>query len=304
MVFVTLAGWLSVVMLVPVSVLAIYQWALAMASLWPRSAAAAPRSAGMRRNRFVILIPAHNEEAGLSSTLRSVAALEYPADLVRVVVVADRCTDETAAAARRGGVNCFERTGGTPGKGAAIAWAIDRLRRDGAALRRARHRRRRHDRRCTTPRRVRSSARTRPRGTAGLQLPFESVGNPLHAHHRRHQRAAQRSLLRRKGTAWTFVDAERHWHVLQPSRARTPSLDGVFGRRGLGVLRSPAAQRRDDSFQSRCPDVGARVEGVQAGIVAAASLGERSPGGRRRGCRAGWSAKACSAAGWICSTPR
>jgi 1,2-diacylglycerol 3-beta-glucosyltransferase len=129
MVLVTLAGWMCLAILLPVSVLAIYQWLLAVAALWPHTAGL---STSARRNKFVILVPAHDEETGLSSTLRSIAAVDYPAGLAHVVVVADRCTDGTAAAARAAGVSCLERSEGTPGKGAAIAWAIDRLREVGA----------------------------------------------------------------------------------------------------------------------------------------------------------------------------
>jgi 1,2-diacylglycerol 3-beta-glucosyltransferase len=60
--------------------------------------------------------------------------LAYLPHLVRVVVVADRCADATAAVARDGGAECLERRDGPPGKGAAIAWAIDRLRESGAGF--------------------------------------------------------------------------------------------------------------------------------------------------------------------------
>lgn len=77
--------------------------------------------------RFLILIPAHNEERALPWTLESLAELQYPKELLQVVAVADRCNDATAAVARRHGAQCLERLSGPPGKGAVIAWAIHEL---------------------------------------------------------------------------------------------------------------------------------------------------------------------------------
>lgn len=123
---VTLLGAMCVAMLALVTLLTIYQWILATASVWSRSA---PRhSVVSERRRFVVLIPAHDEESGLSSTLLSIRDVVYPRELIHVVVIADRCHDGTATVARTGGAECFERTDGRPGKGAAIAWAVDRLR--------------------------------------------------------------------------------------------------------------------------------------------------------------------------------
>ncbi|PYN27440.1 MAG: hypothetical protein DMD99_02615 [Candidatus Rokuibacteriota bacterium] len=122
-------GWVCASTLLVLTLLAVYQWVLAVAALLP----ARPRTPGLHaaRSRFLVLIPAHNEESGLAETLRSLDKVEYPRDRTRIVVVADRCNDGTATLARRCGVDCLERTGGQPGKGAAIAWAIDELRRSG-----------------------------------------------------------------------------------------------------------------------------------------------------------------------------
>ena len=126
----TMLGWLCAVMLLAVSVLVLYQWVLAVAAMLPSRAR--PRAPGGDRTRFLILVPAHNEEAGLATTLRSLEEIDYPRDRTRIVVVADRCDDGTAALARRCGVECLERSSGPSGKGSAIAWAIDDLRRSGA----------------------------------------------------------------------------------------------------------------------------------------------------------------------------
>jgi cellulose synthase/poly-beta-1,6-N-acetylglucosamine synthase-like glycosyltransferase len=112
--------------------LAVYQWVLAVAAVLPARPRESPRDEAC--SSFLILIPAHNEEMGLAATLRSLGQLVYPERRIRIVVVADRCNDGTAAVARGFGVECLERSDGTPGKGSAIAWAIDALRVSGAAF--------------------------------------------------------------------------------------------------------------------------------------------------------------------------
>jgi len=125
----SILGWTCSALLLLVGLLALYQWVLALAAVLP----AAPRRVRRaRRSRFVLLIPAHDEETGLSSTLHSVQNFDYPSSHLRTVVVADRCHDGTASVARSLGVKCLERSGGAPGKGAAIAWAVDQLRAAGA----------------------------------------------------------------------------------------------------------------------------------------------------------------------------
>lgn len=56
----------------------------------------------------VILVPAHNEAAGIGVTLASIMA--QVADPQQILVVADNCTDNTAAIARRHGVRVLERS--------------------------------------------------------------------------------------------------------------------------------------------------------------------------------------------------
>lgn len=82
--------------------------------------------------RLLFLIPAHDEELLLERCLRSVLAVDHPPERLRVVVVADNCTDRTAAVARAcGGVECLERADAeNPGKPRALAWALKRIRLD------------------------------------------------------------------------------------------------------------------------------------------------------------------------------
>src|SRR5438445_4976157 len=126
----TILGWLCVAVFVPATLLVVYQWIFAVFSLYsPKTGVpAGPR----KRATFLILIPAHNEESSLPRTLENLQHLQYPKELVEIVVVADRCDDGTVAIAQRCGARCLERTTGPSGKGAAIAWAIEELRKSNA----------------------------------------------------------------------------------------------------------------------------------------------------------------------------
>jgi glycosyltransferase involved in cell wall biosynthesis len=64
----------------------------------------------------------------IASTLDSLRNLNYASERHRILVIADRCADGTAAVARSRNVQCFDRFEGQPGKGAALAWGIQEAR--------------------------------------------------------------------------------------------------------------------------------------------------------------------------------
>lgn len=66
-------------------------------------------SGSTRRWRFDIIVPAHNEAAGIERTLHSLLAIDWSGAQYRVVVIADNCTDATAALARACGALVCER---------------------------------------------------------------------------------------------------------------------------------------------------------------------------------------------------
>lgn len=108
-------------LLLPATVAAGY-YALLTAVGWRRPC---PVPLAEPRTRFAVLIPAHDEEAGLPRTLASVFAADYPAHLRRVLVVADNCRDGTAGVARRLGAAVVERTDpDRRGKGYALAFGL------------------------------------------------------------------------------------------------------------------------------------------------------------------------------------
>lgn len=87
-----------------------------------------PLRQGPPTNRFVILVPAHNEEQLLPHLLASCQRLDYPRALFSVYVVADNCSDRTVAVARAAGAVVHERFAPEQhGKGHALQWLLERL---------------------------------------------------------------------------------------------------------------------------------------------------------------------------------
>lgn len=79
-------------------------------------------------SRFVILVPAHNEERLLPDLLHNLAQIDYPKELYAVHIVADNCTDQTAVIGRQHGAMVHERfDAAQPGKGYALQWLLQRL---------------------------------------------------------------------------------------------------------------------------------------------------------------------------------
>lgn len=80
------------------------------------------------RRRFALVVPAHDEEEGIAQTLENLRALDYPPSLFSVVVVADNCSDGTAAVAARCGARVLERRDSERrGKGYALRHAFEIL---------------------------------------------------------------------------------------------------------------------------------------------------------------------------------
>lgn len=99
--------------------------AVALASMLGRRPA---RPEGEPRTRFLILIPAHDEESGIGTTVASCRAVDYPEALFSVLVIADNCTDRTAVVAAEAGARVVERFDAVKkSKGYAIEYLIGQL---------------------------------------------------------------------------------------------------------------------------------------------------------------------------------
>ncbi|MEA3502507.1 MAG: glycosyltransferase family 2 protein [Actinomycetota bacterium] len=77
-----------------------------------------------RARNVRVAIAAHNEESVVGGLVSNLMGQTHPADATDVVVIADRCIDGTSAAAAPARV--IERSSGAEGKGAALAWYLER----------------------------------------------------------------------------------------------------------------------------------------------------------------------------------
>lgn len=120
-----MSGWLTALewvlaaaVAVPLAVFALE----VLVGLWPDR-----QSATARGNASVaVLIPAHDEEAGIAATLAELRQVAPPG--TRILVVADNCSDQTAARAREAGAEVIERHHANErGKGYALAFGRDHL---------------------------------------------------------------------------------------------------------------------------------------------------------------------------------
>ncbi len=79
--------------------------------------------------KFIIIIPAHDEEHLLPNLLKNLESVDYPREHYSVHVVADNCTDNTAQIVQSYGATVYERTDEiNQGKGYALQWALHNLR--------------------------------------------------------------------------------------------------------------------------------------------------------------------------------
>lgn len=86
------------------------------------------RSANTCTHRLAVVIPAHNEENVIRDSLYSILGCNYPSSLYDVYVIADNCTDRTAAISREAGARVLERTNETlRGKQHALKWAFEHI---------------------------------------------------------------------------------------------------------------------------------------------------------------------------------
>jgi cellulose synthase/poly-beta-1,6-N-acetylglucosamine synthase-like glycosyltransferase len=87
-----------------------------------------PILAAKRMHRYAVLIAARNEGPVIGELLRSIRSQNYPGELVDIFVVADNCTDDTAAVARMFGATVFERFDTSRvGKGYALSYAFRQI---------------------------------------------------------------------------------------------------------------------------------------------------------------------------------
>lgn len=84
-----------------------------------------------KRYRYAVLVSARNERAVIGQLCDSIRGQDYPAELIDVHVIADNCTDDTAAiAARHGAIVHVRNDRAHVGKGYALKFVFDEIGRD------------------------------------------------------------------------------------------------------------------------------------------------------------------------------
>ena len=78
-----------------------------------------------KENRFMAIIPAHNEATVVANLIESLKDQDYPKDKYDIYVIADNCTDNTAEIARNAGAIVYERFDEEKKtKGFALQWFL------------------------------------------------------------------------------------------------------------------------------------------------------------------------------------
>lgn len=84
-----------------------------------------------KRHRFAVLICARNEERVIAKLIESIHGQTYDRGSVRIFVMADNCTDNTARAARNAGAIVYKRNNPfLVGKGYALEELLDNIAED------------------------------------------------------------------------------------------------------------------------------------------------------------------------------
>ena len=108
---------ISILLLETVAAIALPQWVIPS------------RATEGSRNPIAVLVPAHNESSGILLTLADIQNQTLPGD--RLLVIADNCSDDTAAVAIAAGAEVIERNDCTRyGKGYALDYGIRHLESD------------------------------------------------------------------------------------------------------------------------------------------------------------------------------
>ena len=124
MVYVKILSWVNLVISLLFMICYAYQAVYLAFSLF-RKPKVFPRG---KLHRYGVLIAARNEEAVIGQLIESVKSQTYPEEFVETFVVADNCTDGTAAAARAAGAVVYERADeNMVGKGYALRYLLQNI---------------------------------------------------------------------------------------------------------------------------------------------------------------------------------
>ncbi len=82
----------------------------------------------IKKHKYAVLISARNEEKVISNLIETIKNQDYPQKLIKIFVVADNCTDNTAQVSREAGAIVFERFNKHQvGKGYALDFLLGKI---------------------------------------------------------------------------------------------------------------------------------------------------------------------------------
>lgn len=87
-----------------------------------------PVCVAKKNHKYAVLVAARNERAVIADLLKSISVQSYPQELIDVYVIADNCTDDTAAIARKAGARVIVRNNAEKiGKGYALDFGLKHI---------------------------------------------------------------------------------------------------------------------------------------------------------------------------------
>ena len=88
-----------------------------------------PQLTAKKNHRYAVIVAARNENAVIGDLIHSIRVQNYPQELIDIFVVADNCTDNTAAVAQEAGAIVFPRFNKEHiGKGYALDYGFSCIR--------------------------------------------------------------------------------------------------------------------------------------------------------------------------------
>lgn len=82
----------------------------------------------VKKHKFAVLISARNEEKVIANLIDTINNQDYPKKLIKIFVVADNCTDNTAQVAKEAGAIVYERFNKLQvGKGYALNFLLEKI---------------------------------------------------------------------------------------------------------------------------------------------------------------------------------
>ena len=105
-VFTKIIQIIQITLIVLTNLFGLYQFVIAVAALIKVKEKPLKTN---KKHRFMIVIPAHNEEAVVGNLVDSIMKIDYPKELYDVYVIADNATDNTRKVAEEHGATVYER---------------------------------------------------------------------------------------------------------------------------------------------------------------------------------------------------